>query len=804
MNARTPDTAARRYRIERYLTEGGMGAIYLGKKLGSGGFEKEVVLKQLLPEYTARPEFRDLFFREARISATLDHANIVHTFDLVESDQSLFIVMEYVRGADLRTIVRRARQRQRELSPAAAVHIALGILAGLAYAHTRRDANGTSLDIIHRDVSPSNIICSAYGEAKLSDFGIARAATHSSVFYRVRGKVGYMSPEQARNEPIDHRCDLFSLAVCLYESLSGERLFVGDLTTPADEIYGRAVPPLSQRRPGIPATLDAALERALSPQLEHRYATAAEFSDTLRTVAHHAGLTFSAPELSAHLRDILGDDSSRWLRDEPPAGPPIESQRVPAAIVGLVGKEAASIGIVRGASQGEATPAVLNNTVVSGRKTFDIDSMLNDEATRPGGQPPGGAPVTPRAEELPPSETTRRAVVPVAPGRPSHTPPPVWTRDSGPVRVPVAVAPRDANPPSKSLSGATSSHASPRPTLPPPPAPPFPKRPLSRASQRHAAVPPPFAPFAPLAPSAPSAPAAQFAPAAPVASLGSASSSPVPARGGGRLPPAIPLPPPLPPHHPSTLSTEEVSVEVSGEFEEATPFPGGQVALDAPGLETGDTTLPHASGPARFFTGEAANAMEPGQQQISPAFDEELTRSFVPRAGSPGLPPPGLQADSMHVPSPVRSPEPPPLVEPPTPGILIGASPASTRDRRTGPPRWLAVGALLASALGGAYLASRMTARDADGVVALSAARAGITARSSAGAGPVDDSTGTEPTAPVAIQALTSPPDVPEAAAAAGGAGESQVAAPSSEETATTSSARQRGPSSHRKHRGRH
>ncbi|HSZ81411.1 MAG TPA: protein kinase, partial [Polyangia bacterium] len=153
-------TTARRYRIERYLTEGGMGAIYIGKKLGPGGFEKEVVLKQLLPEYTSRPEFRDLFFREAKISATLDHANIVHTFDLVESDESLFIVMEYVRGVDLRTIVRRARLRRRELAPAAAIHIVLDVLAGLGYAHTRRDQQGASLGIIHRDVSPSNILCS--------------------------------------------------------------------------------------------------------------------------------------------------------------------------------------------------------------------------------------------------------------------------------------------------------------------------------------------------------------------------------------------------------------------------------------------------------------------------------------------------------------------------------------------------------------------------------------------------------------------------------------------------------------------
>ena len=233
--------AARRYRIERYLTEGGMGAIYIGKKLGPGGFEKEVVLKQLLPEYTSRPEFRDLFFREAKISATLDHANIVHTFDLVESDESLFIVMEYVRGTDLRTIVRRAKLRRRELAPGAALHITLEVLAGLAYAHMRKSTEGAPMAIIHRDVSPSNILCSAQGEVKLSDFGIAKAATHSSLFYRVRGKVGYMSPEQARNEAIDHRTDLYSVAVCLYEALTAERLFVGDLSTPADVLYGQPI-----------------------------------------------------------------------------------------------------------------------------------------------------------------------------------------------------------------------------------------------------------------------------------------------------------------------------------------------------------------------------------------------------------------------------------------------------------------------------------------------------------------------------------------------------------------------------------
>jgi serine/threonine protein kinase len=508
MPAPPPESAARRYRIEKYLTEGGMGAIYIGKKLGPGGFAKEVVLKQLLPEYTSRPEFRDLFFREAKISATLDHANIVHTFDLVESDQSLFIVMEYVRGADLRTIIRRARQRKRELAPAAAIHIALEILAGLGYAHARRDATGKSLDIIHRDVSPSNIICSVQGAAKLSDFGIAKASTYSSVFYRVRGKVGYMSPEQARSQQIDHRCDLFSLAVCLYESLSGERLFLGDLNTPADDIYGIKVLPVSRKRAGLPPALDEVMARALATQIEDRYQSAAELAEALRTVAHKTGLTFSAPELASHLQDILGEDADRWLRDEPaavPANAAPSAAAVPALLgaagPALVGTEAASIGIVNDVPGDEPGRSVLSPRVVTGGKDFDLDSMLNDEATRPGNDD----------LRLPASAKPHPAQKNESRARPLGTPPPVWTRDSGPFAL-ATPSPVLASDPARNVpSPAKASVAPPAggqaanlpgvkpaspPTLPP-------RRSLPRATVRGPA-PPPFAPV--NRPSAPPAP----------------------------------------------------------------------------------------------------------------------------------------------------------------------------------------------------------------------------------------------------------------------------------------------------------
>ncbi len=488
MSVSPTQMTARRYRIERYLTEGGMGAIYIGKKLGPVGFEKEVVLKQLLPEYTARPEFRDLFFREAKISATLDHANIVHTFDLVESEESLFIVMEYVRGVDLRTIIRRAKLRRRELAPAAALHIAQEILAGLAYAHTRRTPAGSSLAIIHRDVSPSNILCSAEGEVKLSDFGIAKAATHSSVFYRVRGKVGYMSPEQARGQAIDHRTDLYSVAVCLYEALTAERLFIGDLSTPADQIYNQPIPPPSKKRPSLPKAIDAVLAKALAEPPAERYQDATAFVEALRQVAHREGLRYSAPQLSEHLRAILGRDQSLWLSDEraSPSGDP-STHKLPGTE--LEGKEASSIGVV-----GESS----NLYVVDGGDVVSPDVV----AGRDSKYPPSGSLHFPDELEEPTGpgrdhedDTTRRVADPASAGDLSI---PIDEDQEEPTDFPMRAMPSRRRAPDPNLTP-------PPPVLPPrpvrrttPPPPPrqalFPDSPFEEDSSPPTPPPPP-APF---------------------------------------------------------------------------------------------------------------------------------------------------------------------------------------------------------------------------------------------------------------------------------------------------------------------
>jgi eukaryotic-like serine/threonine-protein kinase len=305
-----------RYVVTEYLSEGGMGAILVGKKLGAGGFEMEVVLKRLLPEFTQQEEFLDLFIREAKLSATLDHANIVHTIDFVTANNEYFIVMEYLPGGDLRSLLKKAKRRGKRFSPAAAIRICREVLSALAYAHVKRDFDGKPLKLIHRDVSPSNILVSYTGEVKLTDFGIAKAATHNSLFYKVKGKVGYMSPEQARSETLDHRSDLYSLAVCLYEVITGERLFVhAGLTTSADEIYSQPVPQVSRKVPGLTPDFDAIMAKALAISPDKRYQTAGEFQEALTRCAHRNGLLVSAPELAAELRDACGD-FEQWRSDD--------------------------------------------------------------------------------------------------------------------------------------------------------------------------------------------------------------------------------------------------------------------------------------------------------------------------------------------------------------------------------------------------------------------------------------------------------------------------------------------------------
>jgi serine/threonine protein kinase len=337
----------------------------------------------------------------------------VRTFDLVRSEDALFIVMEYVRGADLRTISWRARRRRRALSPAAVVHVAIEILNGLGYAHTRRSARGEPLGIIHRDVSPSNILCSAQGEVKLSDFGIAKAVTYSSVFYRVRGKVGYMSPEQARNQPLDARSDLFSLAVCIFETLIGERLYTGDLQTPADVIYAQPIPSLREKCPGLPPEVELVMRQALAQDRDQRFQDAAAFAQALRQVARKSGILYTGPELAAELSGLLGDNAERWLGEEDAVSVVTQGMPEPRQ---LEGKEAASIGIVDEGSPNPRGPDSRTVPIVPAGAAADPASLAAAAAAR---RP--SSPAIPVARPSGALDSTG-VVAPLAPPRPRRRP----------------------------------------------------------------------------------------------------------------------------------------------------------------------------------------------------------------------------------------------------------------------------------------------------------------------------------------------------------------------------------------------
>lgn len=311
-----PGSEGAHYVLGSYLTEGGMAAVYLGKRKAQGGFEKEVVLKRLRPELLHRPGLLELLLREARLAAGLEHPGIVRTLDLAQLDGDYFLVMEYVRGGDLRLLLKRARRLGRQFSVQAALLLGRELLNALDYAHRYRvpgeDGGGTG--IVHRDVSPANILVSIAGEVKLTDFGIAVAGAQPLAEeqpLRVRGKIGYMAPEQARGEAVDARSDLFSLAAVLYEVLTLKRLFVGQEGQRPAQIYAEPITPPS-RLCALPPEGDAIFLKALALDPAERYQSARDFYDALLGLTRRHGLWLDRAELAQHLRDVCGDDPGAW------------------------------------------------------------------------------------------------------------------------------------------------------------------------------------------------------------------------------------------------------------------------------------------------------------------------------------------------------------------------------------------------------------------------------------------------------------------------------------------------------------
>jgi serine/threonine protein kinase len=274
-----------KYTLERRLGGGGMAEVFRARLHGPEGFEKDIALKLILPHFSSEPEFVEMFIREATLAAKLDHANIVriHEFDQVQG--RYYIAMELVDGKDLRRLLARSREIHRPLSVPEAASIALAICQGLAFAHGELIPG--SPEVVHRDISPHNIIVSKAGEVKITDFGIAKLASSAGVTKTgvIKGKAAYMSPEQARGEPVDKRSDLFSLGCVLWELLTGQRLFTGDNDMAImRNIQQGTVHPPSRYNPDVTGELDEIVLKLLARDSNRRYAQASEVAADLEKI----------------------------------------------------------------------------------------------------------------------------------------------------------------------------------------------------------------------------------------------------------------------------------------------------------------------------------------------------------------------------------------------------------------------------------------------------------------------------------------------------------------------------------------
>ncbi|MDP9001242.1 MAG: serine/threonine protein kinase, partial [Myxococcota bacterium] len=314
------------------LASGGMATVYVAKQVGAAGFERLVVIKRVHPHLLSNRDFYDMFRDEARVCSTIRHPNVVPVVDVAEVDGELFLVLEYVESLALSALLRAAAGRGERLEPAVVVRIFADALAGLHAAHEAVDMRGNRIELIHRDVSPQNVIVGLDGTSRLIDFGIAKAASRISVTHSgvVKGKLRYMSPEQLHQKRLDRRADIFAAGVVLYEALTGQRPFGGE--DDGDVVLGILIgeaPSASSVVPRLPSALDAVVARALDRDRDRRFQTAAEFQEALeravapasaravaRTVERLGGEGFELRR--AALQASLVDDAMSSPR-EPPA-----------------------------------------------------------------------------------------------------------------------------------------------------------------------------------------------------------------------------------------------------------------------------------------------------------------------------------------------------------------------------------------------------------------------------------------------------------------------------------------------------
>ena len=315
------------YQILGRIALGGMAEVYKAVSRGVEGFEKVVAIKRILPHVAEDEEFITMFKDEARIAAQLQHSNIAQIYELKSEGDTFYIVLEYVPGKDLRALFEHGRAVKRAMPLAQACYIIMQVCEGLEYAHNKKDRHGRPLGLIHRDVSPPNVLVSYEGEVKLIDFGVAKAAGRASQTQAgiLKGKFGYMSPEQVRGATIDRRSDVFSLGAVLWEILCNQRLFQAetDFAT-LEKVRTVAVDPPSRINPAVSTKLEQIVMRSLAADLNVRYQTAAELHDALQAFMFEEGLFYSRKNLAEWMQEHFAKDieaEKEKARSVPPPAP---------------------------------------------------------------------------------------------------------------------------------------------------------------------------------------------------------------------------------------------------------------------------------------------------------------------------------------------------------------------------------------------------------------------------------------------------------------------------------------------------
>jgi serine/threonine-protein kinase len=322
-----------RYALYEKIASGGMASVHLGRLLGPVGFARTVAIKRMHPQFAEDPEFVSMFLDEARLAARIRHPNVVPTLDVVSLDGELVLVMEFVQGESLARLIRAAGLRDERMPPAIVASIMVGVLQGLHAAHEATSDLGEPLGIVHRDVSPHNVLVGTDGVARVLDFGVAKAAGRAQTTRegQLKGKLAYMAPEQVRGG-VTRTTDVYAASVVLWEALTGKRLFYGDNEAQVlDQLLrGTDVPP-SRHVPGLPPGLDAVTMRGLNVDAGKRFATAREMARAIEEVVPLASsskigdwVESAAKETldarSMRIASIESDSSMRGMPEQPTAG----------------------------------------------------------------------------------------------------------------------------------------------------------------------------------------------------------------------------------------------------------------------------------------------------------------------------------------------------------------------------------------------------------------------------------------------------------------------------------------------------